>query len=156
MKNSRQTSVMQEAVRCRGCLPLARSARSAPLSLPPATSHLPQAHPSLRIPPHLPFSTCPPDALGLPHQSWSPDSRIHLLTCSPFPNHPHLLTHLPLIISAVLRRVRPARHRFLLLCQLLMLSHLYLLLTSCLLPATCVLTCCLLLTRLAPPDWLAV
>ncbi len=36
---------------------------------------------------HLPFSTCPPDALRPPHLSQSPDCHIHLLTCSSLSNH---------------------------------------------------------------------
>lgn len=35
-----------------------------------------------------------------PTKFWSPDSHVHLFT---FPNHPHLQTRLPLIISMVLR-----------------------------------------------------
>lgn len=71
----------------------------------PHTCHSPQVH-----------------QMPLDFLSDSPDSRIHLLTCSRFPDHPHLLAHLPLIISAVLRCMRPARWLFLLLCHFLTLS----------------------------------
>lgn len=44
--------------------------------------------------PDMPFHTCPPDALRLPHHS--PTYNLFM-----FPIHLHLLTHLPLIISSV-------------------------------------------------------
>ncbi len=49
---------------CHSCLSCFYFAQSAPLSPPPATSHFPQANAFLRNFPDLPFSTCPPDALG--------------------------------------------------------------------------------------------
>lgn len=53
-----------------------------------ATPHFSRAHHAFfRNFPDLPFTTCPPDALGRSHRAWTPDSHIHLFT---FPNHSHL------------------------------------------------------------------